>query len=667
MIAMPVRLVTLAADSAGSFSELPSALVGLLLAGLAIAGLTLADGASADSAGERPFAAAGSAPGPAGKTITKFDDLPRHEYPIPGSVRDLLRSSADFAAFAAAVRADVENDLAAFQIEDAATSRQLLSVLIDLDLIEGRFDDALARLRQMRELEEKPAKRYTTGLIGEAIIAASREAGKGDREALRGSFRRHLEQHVAALPWDVVQDHVEAMKGQLEMLSENLIMGIVDAQIEKAVQSQGRASAQIAAQVISFQSILQVVLPVKDDAVAVLGAAVEAHRVEKPNIWPERSVTLEAGAGLAPVVVAIWDTGVDVGVFPDRLFVNPNERFDGQDSDGNGFVDDVHGIAYTLEHEKTPELLYPLRDAAPRVHELRDQIKGYFDMQSAIESPEAVRLRAKLAAMTPEGVTALLEEIGEYALYAHGTHVGGIAIDGNPFARILVARLTGDLRMVPRPPSVEDARRQAQEFREVIDYFRAHGVRVVNMSWVVARREIERDLELNGIGKDAEERAKLAGEIFDITRDALYDGIRSASEIVFVGGAGNSDDDVTFDEIIPPAFELPNLLAVGAVDQAGEPTGFTSFGKAVDVYANGFEVESFVPGGERITFSGTSMASPNAANLAAKLIALDPSLTPRGVLQLIRDGADRRAGEYPMLIINPKRSAELLEERRAKS
>ena len=126
-------------------------------------------------------------------------------------------------------------------------------------------------------------------------------------------------------------------------------------------------------------------------------------------------------------------------------------------------------------------------------------------------------------------------------------------------------------------------------------------------------REEEQALELNGIGKDAAERAKLAREIFEIGRDALYEAMRDAPEILFVTSAGNEDNDVTFDEEAPGSFDLPNILTVGAVDQAGDPTGFSSFGDAVDIYACGFEVESFVPGGERLAFSGTSQASPNAA------------------------------------------------------
>jgi subtilisin family serine protease len=102
------------------------------------------------------------------------------------------------------------------------------------------------------------------------------------------------------------------------------------------------------------------------------------------------------------------------------------------------------------------------------------------------------------------------------------------------------------------------------------------------------------------------------------------------------------------------------LLTVGAVDQAGEETGFTSFGESVDIYANGFEVESYLPGGSTIKMSGTSMASPNVVNLAAKLLAIDSSLVPKQLTELIIGGADK-SEDGRILLLNPKRSVELLE------
>jgi len=92
----------------------------------------------------------------------------------------------------------------------------------------------------------------------------------------------------------------------------------------------------------------------------------------------------------------------------------------------------------------------------------------------------------------------------------------------------------------------------------------------------------------------------------------------------------------------------------------GKETDFTSYGDTVAVYADGYEVESYVPGGSRIKKLGTSMASPNVANLAAKLIALDPSLTPVQVIELIKKGAT--ASEDGRLhLINAKASVALLE------
>jgi subtilisin family serine protease len=156
---------------------------------------------------------------------------------------------------------------------------------------------------------------------------------------------------------------------------------------------------------------------------------------------------------------------------------------------------------------------------------------------------------------------------------------------------------------------------------------------------------------------------ELARKIFRIGRDALYDAMAGAPEILFVTSAGNSDSDNEFEEFIPSSFEFDNIMTVGAVDQAGDETSFTSFGK-VDVYANGFQVESYVPGGDRLPMSGTSMSSPNVVNLAGKLLAVEPSLTPDQLRELIEGGCDEhQTGDRTVRLINPKKSMELLAQR----
>ena len=131
-------------------------------------------------------------------------------------------------------------------------------------------------------------------------------------------------------------------------------------------------------------------------------------------------------------------------------------------------------------------------------------------------------------------------------------------------------------------------------------YFAEHGVRAVNMSWGWTFKEIESSLEANGVGTDAEDRARLAREMLGILEEGLREAMASTPQILYCVAAGNSDSDVEFDVSIPANFDLDNMIVVGAVDQAGDPTSFTSTGRNVRVFANGFEVESYVPGGMRM-------------------------------------------------------------------
>jgi subtilisin family serine protease len=116
---------------------------------------------------------------------------------------------------------------------------------------------------------------------------------------------------------------------------------------------------------------------------------------------------------------------------------------------------------------------------------------------------------------------------------------------------------------------------------------------------------------------------------------------------------------------VPASLELPNLVTVGAVDQAGDETSFTSYGKTVILDADGYRVESYVPGGTKLKESGTSMASPNVVNLAAKLIALDPKLTPEQTIALMKQGATPSA-DGRMHLIDPKATIALLKQQQAK-
>jgi subtilisin family serine protease len=73
----------------------------------------------------------------------------------------------------------------------------------------------------------------------------------------------------------------------------------------------------------------------------------------------------------------------------------------------------------------------------------------------------------------------------------------------------------------------------------------------------------------------------------------------------------------------------------------------------VDLHANGFEVVSYVPGGDRMPMSGTSMSSPNVVNLAAKVLAKNPGLSVAELRRVLIEGSDRM-DDGRRVLINPR-------------
>lgn len=588
--------------------------------------------------------------------IEKLDDLPRHTYRIEGKAAEIISDDAAVRKLAAEVKADLLADLDKYDIPDQTTVLNYYSNLATIALIEGDFDGYETLIERVRELEDKEAQKLTTGMTGRSYVAAMRALEGERQEAYRAAYAAQ----VNSLPYAVVEPQLKQVKGSAEMLSENLLVGMMESRFQPMIdQTGGEIGKDVALSMLGSASLVRTFLPYKENVVAVIDQFLAAHAVTKEDIWAEREVVFDGTERAKLVTIAVWDSGLDTEnpEIQKNLWTNDGEiPGNRQDDDRNGWVDDYHGIAFTLHSEKTPDLLYPVGDVGKDRGQLQGQMKGLIDIGMAVESEEATAVKQTLGSLQQAEAQPFIENVSLYGNFCHGTHVAGIALAGNPYVRVMAARITFGHTLLPEKPTVEQARKDSVAMAETINYFKEHGVRVVNMSWGGSLADVEAALEAHNEGGTPEERKALAREIFEIGRGALYEGIKNTPEILYVTSAGNEDNDVKFEEVIPSDFDLENIMVVGAVDQAGDETGFTSFGN-VDCYANGYEVESFVPGGDRMKLSGTSQASPQVTNLAAKILALQSHLNPTEVKDLILQGCEeRQTGERTVRLINPKRT-----------
>jgi subtilisin family serine protease len=583
--------------------------------------------------------------------IKGADDLPRFVYPVQTSASQLLQSDQPkFQAFAAPVQADLESILANSDIADKATMRELLNTQMSMQELAGQDDAALKTIDAERTFEEKPAAKLLSGVFMKARLDAMLETHSHSSPEYIAAFEKYYKAAIDALPWDVVQDSIKAQYSSSVLTGEPTLVGMVETRLDPVTQKSGKLDNQSAWQLIATRDYLDYGLPVRQARAEVLRDYIAQHNAPQPDIWPARELILTPEQHLTPVNVAIWDSGIDVAIFPTQLFNDPKPTASG-----------THGLAYSDKGFAEKTWLHPLTPAQQAEYPLMlSDIKGRIDIGDGVESKEAKQLEDEQSNSSAAELHRRDELDQVLGHYLHGTHCAGIAVRNNPYARLVVARFNDDLPQLDFAPTTAWAERMAGDFKQMSDYFNSRHVRVVNMSWGDDVAEFEDWLSHAGTGgKDAATRKAKAEELYGLWRKAVESAIRSSPDTLFITAAGNSDSDASFLGDVPSSLHLPNLISVGAVNQAGTETSFTSSGDTVLVHANGYHVDSFVPGGSREKLSGTSMASPNVVNLAAKLFALDPTLTPAQVIKLIRDGADT-SSDGRIHLINPKRSAELL-------
>lgn len=109
----------------------------------------------------------------------------------------------------------------------------------------------------------------------------------------------------------------------------------------------------------------------------------------------------------------------------------------------------------------------------------------------------------------------------------------------------------------------------------------------------------------------------------------LMDAIKRSNEAgaIFIAAAGNEYNNNDNSPTYPSTYQVENVMSVAAIDNRGAKADFSNYGKkTVHLGAPGVNVMS-TTGGSYKSFSGTSMATPHVAGVAALLWANEPNLT----------------------------------------
>ncbi|MDB4931970.1 MAG: Serine protease, subtilase family, partial [Myxococcaceae bacterium] len=415
----------------------------------------------------------------------------------------------------------------------------------------------------------------------------------------------------------------------------------LDARVEQTRQQM--VSPETARGVLWFSEVMPGIVRNRERFLAAVTAVrAELDRQPAEPDYDFHDVDLARFSDARDVNVAVWDVGTNPELFRAQLMANPAEPANGQDDDHDGIVDDTYGIASDPDPAQTALFYNPGEET---LRQYSPFLRGVMDLRAGMAStPAAQRVlelqRGVTDAAAARALDQHLDAVGEWA---HGTHVAGIMLRGNPRARLAIFRSAwaGESRVYDeRGPTDAELDAEAANIDAIAGFINRHHVRVVNASLGFSREYVEDSLrhERALYRTDADVRAR--AEVVQERRRANWQRVfTQCPQTLFVVAAGNSNQDVMeYGEVPASNNGATNLLVVGAVDRFGHWATFTNSNpERVQVFDHGVEVDSLVPSGEHVPLSGTSMASPNVANLAGKLAALDPALTPERLITVIRE------------------------------
>ncbi|MDF2946651.1 MAG: in like serine protease [Bacillales bacterium] len=188
----------------------------------------------------------------------------------------------------------------------------------------------------------------------------------------------------------------------------------------------------------------------------------------------------------------------------------------------------------------------------------------------------------------------------------HGTHVSGTiaALENNSG----IIGVSPGVKIMPLKILNSSGTGYVSDEVEAIEYAQENGATIVNMS--------------------------LGSSVYSA---AEYAAMSNASSLFFVTAAGNEETNNDYLPTYPASYNLPNKISVASLDSDGSLSYFSNYGaSSVDVAAPGGQIYSTVRGSLYNYMSGTSMATPHVAGVAALLKSYRSNITPTQIKSIIK-------------------------------
>lgn len=236
--------------------------------------------------------------------------------------------------------------------------------------------------------------------------------------------------------------------------------------------------------------------------------------------------------------------------------------------------------------------------------------------------------------------------------YDHPDLAGNMWVNPNPtFGDIHGARWTGGNGLVTSGDPMDD-NSHGTHVAGIAGAVSNNAAGIAGVSWNVRLMALK-FLDANGFGSTADAIAALEYAInhgAHLTNNswggggysqALKDMIEVAQgqNQLFVAAAGNENSNNDITPSYPASYALDNIISVANSDRSDNRSFFSNYGlTTVHLAAPGTDILSTVVGGSYQSFSGTSMAAPHVAGVAALILSLNPTADYSDVKKTILEG-----------------------------